>query len=95
MIPVSLETVAAVTGGDLFIGSSMEPRPVTGVVRDSREVQPGDLFLCIPGERADGHDFAPKAYLAGASSRTPPARISWSRTCCEPSRSWPPGTVGS
>ena len=66
MQPVSLETVAAVTGGDLFICGA-EPRPVTGVVRDSREVRPGDLFLCIPGERVDGHDFAPAAWGAGAA----------------------------
>ena len=27
---------------------------------------PGSLFFCVPGERADGHDFAPQAVEAGA-----------------------------
>lgn len=36
------------------------------VQHDSRAVEPGDLFVCIPGERADGHDFAANAVEAGA-----------------------------
>ena len=38
----------------------------TGITWDSREVQPGDLYVCLPGERVDGHDFAPAAVDAGA-----------------------------
>ncbi|MEX1022130.1 MAG: UDP-N-acetylmuramyl-tripeptide synthetase, partial [Dehalococcoidia bacterium] len=33
---------------------------------DSRQVGAGDLFVCAPGERADGHDFAAQAVAAGA-----------------------------
>ena len=29
---------------------------VTGTAHDSRAVQPGDLFCCVPGARRDGHD---------------------------------------
>ncbi len=36
------------------------------VQHDSRAVEAGDLFVCIPGERADGHDFAGAAVEAGA-----------------------------
>ncbi len=36
-------------------------------VIDSREVRPGDLFVALPGERVDGHDFAAAAVAAGAS----------------------------
>jgi UDP-N-acetylmuramyl-tripeptide synthetase len=36
------------------------------VQHDSRAVEAGDLFVCIPGERADGHDFAATAVEAGA-----------------------------
>ena len=66
MKPVTLETAARVTGGVLQGG---EPAAViTGVVRDNREVRPGDLFVCIPGARVDGHDFAPAAFAAGAAA---------------------------
>jgi UDP-N-acetylmuramoyl-L-alanyl-D-glutamate--2,6-diaminopimelate ligase len=35
---------------------------------DSRAVRPGTLFFCVPGERADGHDFAERAVEAGAAA---------------------------
>ena len=35
---------------------------------DSRRVGAGTLFFCFPGERTDGHDFAPAAVKAGASA---------------------------
>jgi UDP-N-acetylmuramoyl-tripeptide--D-alanyl-D-alanine ligase len=41
---------------------------VTGpVVIDSRQAEPGSLFAALPGERADGHDFAATAAAAGAT----------------------------
>lgn len=40
----------------------------TGVAIDNRKVQPGMLFVCIRGERFDGHDFAAQAAAAGASA---------------------------
>ena len=43
--------------------------PAVEAVRlDSREVQPGELFVCIPGQRHDGHDFAAAAVAAGAAA---------------------------
>ncbi|MBM4410276.1 MAG: UDP-N-acetylmuramoyl-tripeptide--D-alanyl-D-alanine ligase [Chloroflexi bacterium] len=39
----------------------------TRAVVDSREVRPGDLFVALPGERTDGHDFAAAAVRAGAA----------------------------
>ena len=39
---------------------------VTGVAHDSRAVAPGDLFCCVRGEHADGHDHAAAAVGAGA-----------------------------
>jgi UDP-N-acetylmuramoyl-L-alanyl-D-glutamate--2,6-diaminopimelate ligase len=35
---------------------------------DSRRAGEGTLFFCFPGERTDGHDFAPAAVEAGASA---------------------------
>src|SRR2546423_15563027 len=34
---------------------------------DNRRVGPGTLFFCFPGERTDGHDFAPAAVAAGGA----------------------------
>lgn len=36
------------------------------VVHDSREVQPGDFFVALGGERADGHDFLDQVAARGA-----------------------------
>jgi UDP-N-acetylmuramoyl-tripeptide--D-alanyl-D-alanine ligase len=47
----------------------------TGAQIDSRKVRPGNVFFCLPGEHADGHDFAFDAAGAGAiavvASRNP------------------------
>jgi UDP-N-acetylmuramoyl-L-alanyl-D-glutamate--2,6-diaminopimelate ligase len=45
--------------------------PSTSVLRathDSRAVQPGTLFCCVPGAAFDGHDFAADAVGAGATA---------------------------
>ena len=39
---------------------------VTSVVTDSREAAPGSLFVCIAGERVDGHKFIPNVASQGA-----------------------------
>ena len=41
---------------------------ISRIVHDSRIVQNGDLFCCIPGLEYDGHDFATEAVRAGASA---------------------------
>lgn len=41
---------------------------LTGASIDSRKTRPGDLFICLHGERVDGHDFAGKAIEAGAAA---------------------------
>src|SRR5919204_5568389 len=39
---------------------------IADLAYDARNVEPGTLFFCVPGERADGHDFAPEAVERGA-----------------------------
>lgn len=39
---------------------------ITGVTYDSRRVEPGYLFVCIPGLKTDGHLFAEQALAKGA-----------------------------
>lgn len=45
-------------------GPALDPE-IAAVVYDSRKAGPGALFVCLPGEQADGHDYAPAAYQAG------------------------------
>ncbi|MBW1873252.1 MAG: UDP-N-acetylmuramoyl-L-alanyl-D-glutamate--2,6-diaminopimelate ligase, partial [Deltaproteobacteria bacterium] len=40
--------------------------PVSGIAYDSRQVNPGDLFVAIPGLEADGHQFIEQAAAQGA-----------------------------
>lgn len=40
---------------------------ITEAVVDSRQVIPGALFIALPGERVDGHDFVADAFKRGAS----------------------------
>jgi UDP-N-acetylmuramoyl-tripeptide--D-alanyl-D-alanine ligase len=40
---------------------------ITEAVIDSRQTIPGSLFVAIPGEKADGHDFIGEAFKRGAS----------------------------
>jgi UDP-N-acetylmuramoyl-L-alanyl-D-glutamate--2,6-diaminopimelate ligase len=42
------------------------PTDVTDLAYDARAVGPGALFFCVPGARADGHDFAEEAVERGA-----------------------------
>src|SRR5215510_11667155 len=42
------------------------PVDVTDLAYDARDAGPGSLYFCIPGSRADGHDFAPEAVANGA-----------------------------
>jgi UDP-N-acetylmuramoyl-L-alanyl-D-glutamate--2,6-diaminopimelate ligase len=39
---------------------------VRDLAYDARAVTPGALFFCVPGEKADGHEFAPDALARGA-----------------------------
>ena len=54
--------IAEATGGTAH--GSFE---ATGVTFDSREVQPGDLFVAMPGTVHDGHKFVPAAVERGAA----------------------------
>jgi UDP-N-acetylmuramoyl-tripeptide--D-alanyl-D-alanine ligase len=65
MIELTAAQVAAATGGRLHADPDVT---VTGAVTiDSRDTGPGTLFVALPGERVDGHDFAAGAVEAGAA----------------------------
>lgn len=51
----------------LFYGRT-ESASIPSVVIDSRQIAPGCLFVAIPGERFDGHQFVSDAGRAGAAA---------------------------
>ncbi|OQO92083.1 UDP-N-acetylmuramoyl-tripeptide--D-alanyl-D-alanine ligase [Saccharomonospora piscinae] len=66
MIELTLDEIAGIVGGRLHRAEGHER--VTGTVEfDSRALTRGGLFVALPGERADGHDFAATAMDAGAA----------------------------
>lgn len=62
-VSFDLSEVARLT--DASVGSDLAGR-ITGVTTDSRDVQPGDLFVARAGLSVDGHRFADAAVTAGA-----------------------------
>jgi len=42
------------------------PLPITGIALDSRQVQPGNLFVALVGGSTDGHAYIPAAVKQGA-----------------------------
>ena len=70
MIPLTLAEVAGMTGGRLL--DADPDAAVTGVAVDSRVVQPGNLFVALPGGRTDGSLFAAAALHAGAAATIAP-----------------------
>ncbi len=65
MIALTLAEVAEAVGGRLD-AADPDARVTGSVEFDSRKIGQGDLFVALPGERVDGHDFAPAAIAAGA-----------------------------
>jgi UDP-N-acetylmuramoyl-tripeptide--D-alanyl-D-alanine ligase len=59
----TLKNIAEIVGGRVVGESDVS---VTGFTTDSRAVKSGDIFVALSGERADGHDFASDAAVAGA-----------------------------
>ncbi|MGV9402929.1 UDP-N-acetylmuramoyl-tripeptide--D-alanyl-D-alanine ligase [Streptomyces sp. NPDC003667] len=66
MIALSLAEIAEVVGGQTHDIPDPSVQVTGPVVRDSREVVPGSLFVAFVGERADGHDYAQAVVGAGA-----------------------------
>ena len=67
MIDLTLGEVATIVDGRL-VGAD-PATPVTGSLEfDSRLVTPGGLFLALPGERVDGHDYVGAVTAAGAAA---------------------------
>ncbi|NBC98644.1 UDP-N-acetylmuramoyl-tripeptide--D-alanyl-D-alanine ligase [Atlantibacter hermannii] len=64
MIPVSLEKLATLLGGELRGDDCV----IDAVTTDTRKLTPGCLFVALKGERFDAHDFAQTAQQGGAGA---------------------------
>jgi UDP-N-acetylmuramoyl-L-alanyl-D-glutamate--2,6-diaminopimelate ligase len=64
-----LDELTAAEAPELRVLSPAPDSPeITGLAYDSRRVQTGALFFCVPGYERDGHDFAAQALAAGAAA---------------------------
>lgn len=61
----TLGELAALLGAELH---AEEGRLVTGFATDSRQVEPGNLFLAFRGEHVDGHEYVTAALNKGAAA---------------------------
>jgi UDP-N-acetylmuramoyl-tripeptide--D-alanyl-D-alanine ligase len=66
VIPLPLAEVAAAVGGHLADGAAPDAVVTGAVTADSRRAGAGGLFVALPGDHADGHDYAHDAVDAGA-----------------------------
>ena len=64
MIPLSLQDIAKVLGGQLL----GEERTIAAVSSDSRQIPADCLFVALKGERFDGHSFCAQAVADGAAA---------------------------
>ena len=80
---MELERLVAALAPEAVLGSP-DPVEVRDLAYDTRAVTPGAAFFCVPGEHADGHDFAARGgrerrrrarRRAGASSREVPQLV--------------------
>ena len=67
MIWVTVEEIARALGAELS-GPGDNAAVVTALTVDSRMVVPGALFVALPGEHVDGHDYVAAALNAGAAA---------------------------
>ncbi len=65
MRALSFQEVQRAARGEWLV-RPQAPGSVTSVVTDSREAGPGSLFVALPGQHADGHDFVADAFSRGA-----------------------------
>jgi len=63
---ITLKSIQEVTGGKLHNAGSSVDTEISAIVHDSRKITDDCIFLCIKGERTDGHNFAQQAVDAGA-----------------------------
>jgi UDP-N-acetylmuramoyl-tripeptide--D-alanyl-D-alanine ligase (EC 6.3.2.10) len=62
---LTLQTVADLLQTPLQGDPHLLGLPVQAICTDSRQLQPGSVFVALRGERFDGHNFIPQALARG------------------------------
>ena len=65
---MSLNQIACACQGVYTGDEALKNREVSGVVIDSRQAEPGCLFVAVKGARVDGHSFIPTVFAKGAAA---------------------------
>lgn len=63
---MTVENICSACNGTFFGTKDILSKEITGVQIDSRKIEKGNLFVPMPGERADGHQFIEGVMNAGA-----------------------------
>ncbi|MDR1078773.1 MAG: UDP-N-acetylmuramoyl-tripeptide--D-alanyl-D-alanine ligase [Propionibacteriaceae bacterium] len=66
MEPISLADLSSIVGASLDPSLPADRLIGPAVVIDSRQAEPGCLFVALPGQRVDGHDYVAAAAARGA-----------------------------
>lgn len=82
MFDLTLGQVCEIVGGKLIGDPSIR---LSGISIDSRNLNPGDLFAAIIGERVDGHDFAQQAAEAGVTASLTSREVTGDQVVVPPS----------
>ena len=61
-----MELVPLLSGYPIIRINGELPRRITGFTANSKQVKPGTLYICIRGERNDGHSYVHEAIHKGA-----------------------------
>lgn len=64
---MTLANIAAACKGELHgMRDTLSDQTAKGIVIDSRQIEPGYIFVATKGERVDGHRFIPDVFAKGA-----------------------------
>jgi UDP-N-acetylmuramoyl-tripeptide--D-alanyl-D-alanine ligase len=59
---MKLSEIARLCGASHMLNDQLAETEPTGFAIDSRAIKPGELFVAIPGERVDGHQFVREVF---------------------------------
>ncbi len=72
---ITANEIATALRTTLIEAPTVAPLRLQHAVVDSRKVERGDLFVALPGERVDGHDFVADAAMHGAAAAIVERRV--------------------